>query len=165
MTNIIVAISNNRVIGKDNQLLWRMPADLKYFKSLTLGYPIIMGRKTFESIGKPLPGRLNIVVTRNPSALRFQPSEILIFDSLEEAIASAKKHDNEIFIIGGGEIYKQALPFTNRIYLTKVDTEVEGDTFFPELTDEWQIESEQHFKADEKNPFNYSFLIYHKRPN
>ena len=137
--SIIVAASQNGVIGRDNQLLWRLPDDLKRFKQLTLGHPMIMGRKTFESIGKPLPGRTSIIVTRSPE---YQVEGTLVVHSLEEALAVAGKLDTEeAFIIGGGEIYRQALEnnSVDQIYLTLVHADSEGDTFF-EFPDEakWQ---------------------------
>lgn len=163
MINIIVAASKNHVIGKDNKLLWHLPNDLKYFKAITTGHPIIMGRKTFESIGKPLPNRLNIVISRN----KFESTENLIYaTSLPEAIVIAEAKDQEIFVIGGGEIYKQALPLANKIHFTLVDTIIEGDTFFPELNEnEWQVESSEFHPKDEKHAFNYTFLIYCKKLN
>lgn len=161
MTHIIVATSKNYVIGKDNKLLWHLPNDLKYFKAVTTGHPIVMGRKTYESIGKPLPNRLNIVISRN----QFESTENLIFTtSLEEAIAIAKIKDEEIFIVGGGEIYKQALPLADKIHFTLVDTIIEGDTFFPQLDEsEWLVESSEFHPKDEKHAYNYTFFIYRKK--
>jgi dihydrofolate reductase len=163
MIHIIVAASENNAIGKNNKLLWHLPNDLKYFKSVTTGHPIIMGRKTFESIGKPLPNRLNIVVSRNP----YESAENLIYsNSLQEAIRVALQKDEEIFIIGGGEIYKQALPLAHKIHFTKVHTVIDGDTFFPELNqNEWETESSVFHKKDNKNKYDYTFLIYCKKPN
>lgn len=140
--SIVVAIGKNRELGKDNQLLWHIPEDMKRFKTLTLGHPVIMGRKTFESIlsilGKPLPGRTNIVVTRDPSALQeklaqFASDSFIVTSSLEEALAKAREIDDEEIHIGGGaELYNQALPFADRLYLTLVDDTQDADTFFPE---------------------------------
>ncbi len=163
MINIIVAASKNHVIGKDNKLLWHLPNDLKYFKAVTSGHPVIMGRKTFESIGKPLPNRLNIIISRN----QYEPQENLIYTtSLQEAITIAKAKDEEIFIIGGGEIYRQALPLADKIHFTLVDTVIEGDTFFPELSEnDWQTESSDFNPKDEKHAFDYTFLIYRKKLN
>jgi len=132
--NIVAALGKDRVIGKDNQLLWHIPEDLKRFKLLTLGHPVIMGRKTLESIiaglGKPLPGRTNIVVTRDPE---WKYEGVVVCHSLEEALGKAQEIDQEeIFIGGGAEIYTQSLPFTNRLYLTLIEGDHEGDTFFPE---------------------------------
>ncbi len=150
----IAAMGKNRVLGKDNQLLWHIPDDLKRFKQLTLGHPIIMGRKTFESIlaalGKPLPGRTNIVVTRNPEIMlknmaQESPSvyqgvalkNVVVVGSITEAIEKAKEVDGgeETFIGGGGQIYAEALPFTDKLYLTLIDDEKEGDSFFPAYED------------------------------
>ena len=140
---IVVAIGNgrlhNRVLGKDNQLLWHIPDDLKRFKALTLGHPIIMGRKTFESIvatlGHALPGRTNIVVTRD---IEWNNEDAIVVHSVEEGIAKAKELDSEeIHIGGGGEIYKQALPFVDKLYLTLIDDDREGDSYFPEYENEF----------------------------
>lgn len=127
LVSIIVAVAENGVIGKDNQLIWRLPDDLKRFKKLTTSHPIIMGRKTFDSIGKPLPGRTSIVVTRNQD---FKMDGIVIVHSFEEALKEAGKLDtNEVFVIGGGELYKMALSVADRLYITEVKTTIEGDTF------------------------------------
>lgn len=161
MIHIIAAISKNNALGKGNQLLWHLPNDLRYFKKVTTGHPVIMGRKTFESIGKPLPNRLNLVISRNK-----QPNtENLIFcNSLEEAIALASHQDEDIFIIGGGEIYKQAMPLAQKLHLTLVDTIKEADTFFPEVDiNEWQLETQQDFSIDEKHAYNYSIFTYLKK--
>ncbi|MFZ2555856.1 MAG: dihydrofolate reductase [Minisyncoccia bacterium] len=137
MISIIAAIGRNRVLGKDNELLWRIPDDLKRFKELTLGHPIIMGRKTFESIiaslGKPLPGRTNIVVTRDPMWDLRSPTSVMRAGSIEEAIEKAKAAlgGEKIFIGGGGQIYAEALPLVDKLYLTLIDDEKEGDSFFP----------------------------------
>lgn len=152
--SIIVAISANNAIGKDNQLLWHLPADLKHFKEITTGHTIIMGRKTYDSIGKPLPNRRSIVITRNPD-LKIEGVEVVT--SLKAAIELCKS-DDEAFIIGGAEIYQQALPFTTHIYLTRVHQSYEADAFFPELDQTtWnEINSASH-PADEKNKVAYSF--------
>lgn len=134
MISAIAAIGKNHVLGKNNELLWRIPADLKRFKALTMGHPIIMGRKTFDSIGKPLPGRTSIVITRDTTfAPRFDLGEkVIVVHSIEEAISKAKEIDStEAFIIGGAQIYQQALPFIDRLYLTLIDDEKEGDAIFP----------------------------------
>jgi dihydrofolate reductase len=144
MISIVAAIGNNRVLGKNNQLLWHIPDDLKRFKQLTLGHPVIMGRKTFESIlsvlGKPLPGRTNIVVTRQEYRGRFSVEEgVVRVDSIPDAIEKAKQAPGgeEIIIGGGGEIYRQALPFVDKLYLTLIEDEKEGDSFFPEYESEF----------------------------
>jgi len=157
----IVAISANNVIGKDNELPWYLPADLKYFKKTTLGHPVIMGRKSYESIGRPLPKRTNIVLTRDPY---FISSGILIAHSLSEATSLAEElESDEVFIIGGATIYEGSLPFLDRMYITEVHEEFEGDTFFPEWNrEEWKLILEEHHQSDEKNKFNYSFKIYER---
>jgi dihydrofolate reductase len=157
----ILAMSKNRVIGKDNQIPWHLSADLKYFKRTTLNHHIIMGRKTFLSIGNPLPKRTNVVLTRNPF---FIASNVLVATSIEEGLQLARDNgEEEAFIIGGGEIYRQSMPYLDKIYLTLIEVEVEGDVFFPELDEsQWQLVSEEAHKADDKNEYNYSFLIYER---
>ncbi|UTA67325.1 dihydrofolate reductase [Emticicia sp. 21SJ11W-3] len=159
MISIIVAIAENRAIGKNNQLLWRLSTDLKHFKTLTSGHAIIMGRKTFESIGKPLPNRTNIVITRSDKVS--DDASVLIADSIDKAIELAKQAQgaDEIFIVGGGNIYEQALSITDKIYLTEVKVNIEGDTFFPELTaDEWQEVSRVAHQKDEKNEYDFDIV-------
>ncbi|MCF8217525.1 MAG: type 3 dihydrofolate reductase [Bacteroidales bacterium] len=159
--SIIVAIAKNRVIGKDNKMPWHLPADLKHFKKVTYGFPIIMGRKTFESIGKPLPGRKSIIISRQENlSLNFDSVEVV--HSFSEAAKAANDYE-EAFVIGGSDIYQLALPFTEKIYMTKLDLEVAGDTHFPELdTEKWTLVDEEHHQADAKNPHDYSFLIYER---
>jgi dihydrofolate reductase len=128
-------MSRNRVIGKNNQLMWNIPEEFRYFKNTTLGKPIIMGRKTYESLGRPLPGRANIVISRHPDSIT---GDVIAVDTLDKAIARAKdiaagEGKDEIFIIGGAEIYKAGLPVTDRLYLTVIDRDYDGDTFFPEF--------------------------------
>lgn len=163
---IIVAAAKNGVIGKNNQLPWHLPQDLKYFKAVTLGKPVIMGRKTFESIGRPLPGRTNIVVTRDK--LWCPHSEIVVVHSLEQAIsraadviaASATTMD-EAMIIGGAEIYRTALPLANKIYLTEIDAEPDGDAFFSPLDGRiWELESSM--TGDDTAQVSHRFLIYRR---
>lgn len=156
MVKIIVAMSKNRVIGNNNQLIWKLSSDLKRFKELTTGSPIVMGRKTFESIGKPLANRRNIIITRNNDYI-VEGCEIV--SSLEEALLLT---NNNCFIIGGGEIYKQALDITDKIYLTLVHKEFEGDTQFPELDKQWAKISRKDFEADDKNQYKYSFIEYER---
>jgi len=162
LVSAIVAISRNRVIGKDNQIPWRLPADLKYFKRRTLNHHIIMGRKSFESIGRPLPKRSNIVLTRDPF---FAASGCIVVHTLEEALTLAQdKGDDEAFIIGGGAVYEQSMPLWDRLYLTEVAVEVEGDVFFPQLPpEEWKLVSEDHHRADEKNPHDYTFKVFERQ--
>jgi len=156
MIKIIVAISKNKVIGKDNSLIWHLPSDLKRFKEITAGNAVIMGRKTYESIGKPLPNRRNIIITRNEN---YEVEGCEVVNSLEEALLICYEN---CFIIGGAEIYKQSLPITDEIYLTEVDNVFDGDSFFPELGNEWYEVSNEKFEADDKNQFNYSFIKYER---
>ena len=155
----IVVVDQNSGIGKNNQLLVHFPADLKRFKNITTGHSIIMGRKTFDSMGKALPNRRNIVITRQAD-LSLPGAEIS--SSLDEALALCEKED-EVFVIGGAEIFKQALPKLDRIYLTRIHKSFEADTFFPEISPaEWQEIQKEDFEPDEKTPFSYSFLTYQK---
>lgn len=153
--SIIVAMSTNRVIGRSNQLPWHLPADLKRFKSLTWGKSIIMGRKTFESIGHALPGRRNIVVTRQAN---LQALQCDVVNSLEQAIARHKSED-EVMIIGGEMLFKQALPITERIYLTLIHQVIQGDVFFPSFDkSDWIARERLDYDPDEKNRYSYSFI-------
>lgn len=163
--SIIVAVSENNVIGKDNQLIWHLPADMKYFKEKTTGHCIITGRKNYESIPekfRPLPNRTNIIITRQRD---YQAPGAIIVGSIEEAISEAKETgDSEIFIIGGGEIFTQTMRIADKIYLTKVHQSFEGDTFFPEIkSSQWKEMKRTDFQADEKNKFAYSFLEFIKK--
>lgn len=160
--SIIVAAAENGAIGKNNQLLWRLPDDLKRFKQLTLGHPMIMGRKTFESIGKPLPGRTSIVITRSADL----PLEgVVVVHSLEEALQKAKEIDGgEACIVGGGEIYRQCQDVATHIYLTVVHTEIEGDTFFEIQNPDAWIETERILhEPDERHIFRFEFINYIKK--
>jgi dihydrofolate reductase len=159
--SIIVAVSSNQVIGKDGRLLWHLPNDLKFFKNTTWGMPILMGRKTFASIGKPLPGRTNIVLSRNP---QFESAGIQHALNWTDALTLAKNTDaRELFVIGGGEIYQIALPQAHRIYLTRIKAEADGDTFFPEIkAPEWQMLSALDFEPDAKHPVPYSFQVWER---
>lgn len=155
--NIIVAASDNNVIGHQNRLLWHLPNDFKYFKNTTLGHSILMGRKTFESIGKALPERRNIVITRDKD---YQGEDIDVANSLHEAINYCRD-EREVFVIGGGQIYKEALPLADKIFLTRVHGTFEGKTRFPELNpSEWKKISEEKHGKDEKHDFDYSFEVY-----
>lgn len=158
----IVATAKNNVIGRDNDIPWYLPADLKYFKATTLNHHIIMGRKSYESIGRSLPKRTNIVITRNPF---YVISNCIVTHSVQEALDIAKNNgEEEAFIIGGGEIYKLSFPLLDRIYLTEVDLEVEGDIRFPEINmDEWDVVSNDPRQADEKNKHNYTFKILQRK--
>lgn len=154
----IAAMAENRVIGKDNKMPWHLPADLKHFKATTSGHPVVMGRKTYESIGKPLPDRTNIILTRD---LQYSAPDCVILNSIETALSMANELDmDEIFIIGGAEVYRQLLPVTQRVYLTIVHHNFDGDAFFPELkADEWQEVSRERHTADDKNKYDYSFVV------
>ena len=156
MISLVVAVSENNMIGKNNQLLWHLPNDLKFFKNTPWGGVVIMGRKTFESVNKPLPGRTNIIITKQPD---WNAENVIVASSISDAIQKAKDLNfKEIFIIGGGEIYKESLSLADKIYLTRVHTLIEGDTFFPALqSEEWKLVSNRDFAADEKHAFDYSF--------
>ncbi|MGN7819416.1 dihydrofolate reductase [Chitinophaga varians] len=159
--SIIVAASENNVIGINNQLPWRLSTDLKYFKSTTLGKPIVMGRKTFESLGKPLPGRPNIVITRQTD---FRPEGVYVEASIDEAIAKAKTFEGEeLFITGGSQIFEQAWHLVERIYLTRVYAVVPGDAFFPAIHgSEWTLVRDERHEADEKNDHAFSFQVWER---
>ena len=159
--SLVVAASENNVIGKDNRLLWHLPNDMKFFKNTTWGMPVIMGRKTFESLGKPLTGRTNIVMTRDKE---WTAQGTTVSASMEEAMKAAAETDaKEVFVIGGGEIFKQILPQANRVYLTRVHTQLEGDAFFPELpAKEWKLLSQLDFTADAKHAYSYSFQVWQR---
>lgn len=153
--SVIVAMADNGVIGNQNRLPWHLPADLKHFKATTMGKPIIMGRKTWESIGRPLPGRINIVVTRDPD---YVADGCVVVDGIDAALAAAADHD-EVMVIGGAEFYRQALPRASTLYLTLVHDSFEGDTFFPELDGrEWRERGREDFEPDANNPHAYSFV-------
>ena len=158
-TSAIVAMSENRVIGKDNQLPWRLPADLKYFKSLTTVHTIIMGRKTFESIGKPLPNRNNIICTRNPN---YSAPGCIIAVSVQQALKSAA-HDSQIFIVGGAEIYRLFMPMIERLHLTIVHHLFDGDAYFPEVEKkEWKEISRIKYDQDIENAYSFSVVTLEK---
>ena len=160
MITIIAAIGKNGELGKDNDLIWHLPNDLKRFKKVTAGHHVIMGRKTFESLGKPLPNRTNIVITRNNN---FQADGCIIVNSLQQAIDAAKSDLNP-HILGGAEIYKQAIEIADILDITHVDTTLEADAFFPSIdTSIWQEVSREDHQSDEKHPFNYSFVTYNKK--
>ena len=162
MISLIVAASTNNAIGKNNQLLWNLPNDMKFFKNTTWGMPIIMGRKTYESMDKPLPGRINVVITRQEG---WNAEGTVVAKSLDDAIKKASETNcKEIFIIGGGEIFKLAMELADRIYLTRVHATLEGDAFFPEVDEnKWQLISNQDFAADDKHKFAYSFQTWDKK--
>lgn len=160
--SIIVAVDKNWLIGKRGGLPWRLPADLKHFQVLTTGHTVIMGRKTYDSIGKPLPNRINIVISRNDD---LNIPGCITVKSMQEAIESSS-NDQEIFVMGGAEIYSQFVPFTQKIYLTKIHHQFDGDIFFPKLDlSEWRETGRQDFEVDDKNQYKYSFLILEKTRN
>ena len=161
MISLIVATSENNAIGKNNQLLWHLPNDLKFFKNTTWGGVVIMGRKTFESVNKPLPGRINIVITKQPN---WKAENVLAASNVDDALKmAAQTNCQEIFVIGGGEIYKECLAKANRIYLTRVHAVIEGDTFFPTLEpSDWTMTSNVDFAADEKNNYSHSIQVWDK---
>lgn len=161
--SLVVAYDNNRAIGRNNQLLWHLPNDLKHFKKITMGKPIIMGRKTFESIGRPLPGRDNLVISSNTKWLtkeQLNTDNLRVFSSIAEVCDYIENSNySEIMIIGGGEIYRQFLSRANKIYLTVVDAEFQdADVFFPQLDDSWHIVSSEQFFKDAKHQYDYSFM-------
>lgn len=154
--SIIAAISNNYVIGKDNQIPWHLPADFAYFKKNTLGKPIIMGAKTFESIGKALPGRKNIILHRDKN---YKAEGCIVVDSIEAALEAARDAQ-EVMICGGASVYQQFLPMAQRLYLTYIDHDFAGDTFFPEFEKkEWREISREKHEPDQKNPYAYAFVV------
>ena len=161
IVSIIVAVAQNEVIGKENQLPWHLPADMKYFKQTTSGHCIIMGRKTFDALGKPLPNRTNIIITRQED---FSVESCVVVNQLQHAIDYARDcGEEECFIIGGGDIFIQALIWTDRIYLTRIHQDFEGDTFFPALNNgDWNEISVAKHLPDEKNKFAYSFIVYER---
>jgi len=156
MVSLLVAAAEKNEIGKNNQLLWHLPNDMKFFKNTTWAMVVIMGRKTFESLGKPLKGRMNIVITAQPG---WKAENVTTANSLQDAIDKATKASyKEIFIIGGGEIYKQSMAIANSIYLTRVHANFDADTFFPEINQEqWKQVSNENFSKDGKHIFDYSF--------
>lgn len=159
--SLIVAVSSNGIIGRDGALPWHLPADLKHFKKTTMGHHLIIGRRTWEEVGEPLPGRTMVVVTRSRD---FAPKGAQVVRSVEEALELAAA-DDEPFIGGGSQIYRIALArdLVDRIYLTRIQAEVDGDTHFPEIDfSDWELVSEEHHEADEKNEFAYSFLVYER---
>lgn len=161
----IVATGIRNEIGKNNQLLWHLPADLKFFKSTTMGHPVIMGRKTYESIGRLLPGRKNLIITRNAE---FRVDQAEIHHSLNDALhyLSELGEDKKVFIIGGAEIYSMAMPHLDELYRTAVQSEFDADTFFPHFdTNKFELTWEECHSSDEKNPFDYCFQKWEKRVN
>ncbi len=179
MLSLIVAVAQNNAIGRNNELLWHISEDLKYFKETTTGHPVIMGRKTYESIGRPLPGRRNIVVTRGvpqedgtiaynitvPPIKNPQTTSLEILPNLDEAVAIAKESEQEFFIMGGGQLYNQTFPFADRLYITKIYAVAEdADTFFPAVDEtEWSVLSSSGRKSDPENGIEFEFLVYGRK--
>ncbi|SEM16431.1 dihydrofolate reductase [bacterium A37T11] len=155
---IIVAAAENNAIGKNNELLWKLPDDLKFFKRMTTGHTVIMGRKTFESVGLPLPNRRNIIITRQPD---FRASDTEVVNSLNQALDLCKDDDKEVFVVGGAEIYREALPLMDKLYITRVHASFDGDTYFPQIDlNEWRLTDEIIHPADERHCYAFSFLTY-----
>ncbi len=159
MVIIIAAIASNNALGKDNQLIWHLPADLKRFKSTTLGQTVVMGRKTFESLGKALPNRTNIIITRNKD---FKAGDVTVVHSLDKALKISKDKE-KIYILGGAEIYSQAMPVADLLELTLIHAHFDADTFFPVIDQSiWKEINREDHKKDDKNPYDYSFVTYKK---
>ena len=159
--SFVVAAATNNAIGKEGKLPWHLPNDMKHFKNVTWGMPILMGRKTFESLGRVLPGRKNIVITRQPG---WKTEGAISVRNIDDALFVARETDaKEIMVIGGGEIYKTLFERARRIYMTRVEAEPEADTFFPSFKpEEWHLMSQQDYEADEKNTYNYSFQVWER---
>lgn len=169
---MIAAMAANRVIGQGNRLPWRLPADLRWFKAKTVGHTLIMGRRTYDSIGRPLPWRRMIVITRQEGWRPEGPGKdsVLVVHSLDEALTAVRKGvgdeaEDEVFIAGGGEIFQQALPIADRIYLTRIEADFPGDAFFPELdAAAWQTVEQEHHDASDENPYPYTFETLDRTP-
>jgi len=163
--SLIVAVAENGVIGKNNNLPWHLPTDMKYFRDTTMGHCVIMGRKNYDSIPlkyRPLAGRTNIVVTRQKD---FIAEKCIVVNSIEDALSEAKKKsESEVFVIGGADIFKQTLDVANKIYYTKIYHSFDGDVFFPKLDEsKWKLISQKEMRADEKNKFPFSFCVYERK--
>ena len=159
MITLIAAVADNNALGKDNQLIWHLPSDLKRFKKVTSNHHVIMGRKTYESLGKPLPNRTNIIISRNTD---FKAEGCVVVNSLQAALEAAKKDENP-YILGGAEIYEQAILFADKLDITFVHHQFEADAFFPEISKSlWKETSREDFKADEMNIYDYSFVTYQR---
>ena len=164
--SLIVAMSENRVIGRENQMPWHLPDELKYFKQVTMGKPLVMGRNTFESIGKPLPGRPNIVVTRNPD---YDADGVSVVSCIEDALELAEQlterdANAEVMIIGGAQVFAMTLPLADRLYLTEVHATINGDVFFPEFPrDQWRLVARDEHAIDARNPYAYSVMVLERR--
>lgn len=159
IVSLIAAMDKNRLIGRKNGLPWYLPADFKHFKEVTMGKPVVMGRKTFESIGRPLPGRKNIVISRSG----FSEEGIVVVNSIDAAWNEVGKVE-EVMVIGGENLYSQILPLADKMYLTHVDADCDGDAWFPAFdTEEWDVLSEQNFAADEKNNYSFKVVAYQRK--
>ena len=160
--SIIAAMGKNRVIGKGNALPWKLPADMKHFQDITKGKPVIMGRKTFESIGKPLPNRINIIITRDEN---YKVDGCIVAHSIDEALKAAGSPE-EVMIIGGAQVYKEFLPRANKMYLTLIEADFEGDAYFPKYNvEEWEEIAYEEHERDKDNQYNYRFLVLRRKPN
>ena len=159
--SFVVAAANNNIIGKDNQLVWNLPNDMKFFKNVTWGMPVVMGRKSFDSLGKPLKGRKNIILTRQPG---WKAEGTLVAKTFEEAVKLVEEMDvKEMMVIGGGEIFKMLMDKADRIYITRVDAAPEGDTYFPVIDPkQWKLVSRSDHKADEQHKYDYSFQVWER---
>lgn len=161
--SLIAAMSKNRVIGRDNDLPWKLPDDMKFFQRTTRGHIVIMGRKNYDSLPpsyKPLPNRTNVILTRQAE---FNAEDCVVFGNLEDALEySRNEGEQEAFVIGGGQIYEQALEKSDRIYLTEIEAEIDGDTFFPKLSSDWKEGSREHHSADERHQYAFDFVTYEK---
>jgi len=158
MISLIVAHDLNRVIGMDNKMPWHIPSELAYFKEKTMGKAIVMGRNTFESIGRPLPGRLNVVITRN---LSYEPEGVTVVHTIEDAIRVATEYHEDVMVIGGEQIFKEVLPYADLLYVTLIEKKYQGDTFFPAYENDWVINSSSETITTE-NGLNYTYLIYRR---
>lgn len=160
--SLVVAAAENNAIGKDNQMLWHLPNDMKFFKNTTWGMPVIMGRKTYDSLGKPLNGRTNIVITRQEG---WKADDVLVSGSMEDALKEVSLLDaKEAYVIGGGQIYEQSMSFADRIYLTRVHVSIEGDTYFPAIDEQkFELISSLPFEADEKHAYAYTFEVWQRK--
>jgi dihydrofolate reductase len=161
LISFLVAMDQKRTIGKDNDLPWHLPADLKYFKQVTMGHPIVMGRKTHEAIGRVLPGRENIVLTREKS---YTSPGCTVIHSIEDLLNIDKEKDEEVFVIGGAEIFKEVFTSADRLYITLIEDVFEGDTYFPDFDQsEWEVVSKEKGIKDEKNPYDYYYIVFKRR--
>jgi len=158
MISFILAMDDDGAIGKNNQLPWHLPEDLKFFKRVTMGHPIVMGRKTYESIGRLLPGRENIIITRNAD---YHLDGAIVFHSISDFVSYCRKQEKEVFVIGGAEIFKATFAYAERMYITRIHERFAGDTFFPRFkSSEWELESCKQGMKNEQNPYDYEFCIY-----